>query len=101
MNYRHAYHAGNFADVVKHWVFALTIDYLKRKRAPFRDDRLHLGLRGFEALLLLGCGLWLRRRPRQRRAAERLRHAELVLPVLLAHERYLDQRWMKSASTAT
>src|SRR5262245_26457940 len=36
MNYRHAYHAGNFADVVKHWVFALAIAHLKRKDAAFR-----------------------------------------------------------------
>jgi 23S rRNA (adenine2030-N6)-methyltransferase len=33
MNYRHAYHAGNFADVLKHAVLALVIDYLKRKEA--------------------------------------------------------------------
>ena len=43
MNYRHAYHAGNFADVVKHWVFALAIDYLKRKEAPFRVIDTHAG----------------------------------------------------------
>ena len=30
MNYRHAYHAGNFADVVKHVVLSRIIDYLKR-----------------------------------------------------------------------
>ncbi len=35
MNYRHVYHAGNFADVVKHLVMMLCIDYLKRKDAPF------------------------------------------------------------------
>ncbi|MET0576830.1 MAG: 23S rRNA (adenine(2030)-N(6))-methyltransferase RlmJ, partial [Mesorhizobium sp.] len=31
MNYRHAYHAGNFADVVKHAVLARIVDYLKLK----------------------------------------------------------------------
>lgn len=35
MNYRHIYHAGNFADVIKHIVLALCIDYLKKKDAPF------------------------------------------------------------------
>jgi 23S rRNA (adenine2030-N6)-methyltransferase len=35
MNYRHIYHAGNFADVIKHLVLALCIDYLKRKDNPF------------------------------------------------------------------
>jgi 23S rRNA (adenine2030-N6)-methyltransferase len=43
MNYRHAYHAGNFADVVKHLVLALVIDYLKRKPAPFRIIDTHAG----------------------------------------------------------
>jgi 23S rRNA (adenine2030-N6)-methyltransferase len=43
MNYRHAYHAGNFADVVKHAVLALVIDYLKRKPAPFRIIETHAG----------------------------------------------------------
>jgi len=43
MNYRHAYHAGNFADVLKHVVFALSIDYLKKKEAPFRVIDTHAG----------------------------------------------------------
>jgi 23S rRNA (adenine2030-N6)-methyltransferase len=43
MNYRHAYHAGNFADVLKHLVLALVIDYLKRKPAPFRIVDTHAG----------------------------------------------------------
>jgi 23S rRNA (adenine2030-N6)-methyltransferase len=43
MNYRHAYHAGNFADVLKHVVLALVIEYLKRKEAPFRVVDVHAG----------------------------------------------------------
>lgn len=43
MNYRHAYHAGNFADVLKHVTFALVIEYLKRKKAPFRIIDTHAG----------------------------------------------------------
>ena len=43
MNYRHAYHAGNFADVLKHTVLARVIDYLKRKDAPFRVIDAHAG----------------------------------------------------------
>jgi 23S rRNA (adenine2030-N6)-methyltransferase len=43
MNYRHAYHAGNFADVLKHAVLALVIDYLKKKEAPFRIIDTHAG----------------------------------------------------------
>ena len=43
MNYRHAYHAGNFADVLKHLVLALVIDYMRRKEAPFRVIDTHAG----------------------------------------------------------
>lgn len=43
MNYRHAYHAGNFADVLKHAVLALIITYFKQKPAPFRVIDTHAG----------------------------------------------------------
>ena len=43
MNYRHAYHAGNFADVLKHSVLALVIAHLKLKDAPFRVIDTHAG----------------------------------------------------------
>lgn len=55
MNYRHDYHAGNFADVHKHAVLARIIEYLKRKDAAFRVIDTHAGaglydLRSDEAL---------------------------------------------------
>ena len=43
MNYRHVYHAGNFADVLKHAVLALVIEHLKRKETPFRVIDTHAG----------------------------------------------------------
>jgi 23S rRNA (adenine2030-N6)-methyltransferase len=43
MNYRHAYHAGNFADVVKHAILALVITHLKKKPTPFRVIDIHAG----------------------------------------------------------
>jgi 23S rRNA (adenine2030-N6)-methyltransferase len=43
MNYRHAYHAGNFADVLKHAALALVIAHLKRKPAAFRIIDTHAG----------------------------------------------------------
>jgi 23S rRNA (adenine2030-N6)-methyltransferase len=43
MNYRHIYHAGNFADVLKHAVLALVIEHLKLKEAPFRVIDTHAG----------------------------------------------------------
>ena len=44
MNYRHAYHAGNFADVVKHVVLTRLLDYLKRKDKAFRVIDTHAGI---------------------------------------------------------
>jgi 23S rRNA (adenine2030-N6)-methyltransferase len=44
MNYRHAYHAGNFADVVKHVVLSHLIEYLKLKDKAFRVIDTHAGL---------------------------------------------------------
>ena len=35
MNYRHAFHAGNFADVLKHVVLMMLVEHLKKKPAPF------------------------------------------------------------------
>ncbi|HEY5081681.1 MAG TPA: 23S rRNA (adenine(2030)-N(6))-methyltransferase RlmJ [Bauldia sp.] len=44
MNYRHAFHAGNFADVVKHSVLALLIERLKAKDTAFRVIDTHAGV---------------------------------------------------------
>jgi 23S rRNA (adenine2030-N6)-methyltransferase len=43
MNYRHAFHAGNFADVVKHIVMARIITHLRDKATPFRVIDTHAG----------------------------------------------------------
>ena len=43
MNYDHAYHAGNFADVVKHALVVRIVEYLKRKDKPFRVIDTHAG----------------------------------------------------------
>jgi 23S rRNA (adenine2030-N6)-methyltransferase len=44
MNYRHAYHAGNFADVVKHAVLTRIVEYLKQKEKAFRVVDTHAGI---------------------------------------------------------
>ena len=44
MNYRHAFHAGNFADVLKHAVLALVLEYLKIKTHPIRVMDTHAGM---------------------------------------------------------
>ena len=43
MNYRHAFHAGNFADVVKHAVLARIMTHLLTKPAAFRVIDSHAG----------------------------------------------------------
>ncbi len=44
MNYRHAFHAGSFNDVVKHAVLARIVTYLNSKPAPFRVIDTHAGI---------------------------------------------------------
>src|ERR1700722_6220927 len=43
MNYRHAFHAGNFADVIKHIVLVRILLYLQEKNAAFRVIDTHAG----------------------------------------------------------
>src|SRR6266496_1149308 len=43
MNYRHAFHAGNFADVVKHAVLARVVAHLRAKQSAFRLIDTHAG----------------------------------------------------------
>ncbi len=43
MNYRHAFHAGSFADVFKHAVLCRILHYLREKSAPFRVIDTHAG----------------------------------------------------------
>lgn len=43
MNYRHAFHAGNFADILKHIVLSRCIEHLKRKDKAFRIIDTHAG----------------------------------------------------------
>src|SRR3546814_19275588 len=49
MNYRHAFHAGNHADVLKHVVLLALCDALMRKPAPMFALDTHAG-RGLYAL---------------------------------------------------
>ncbi|MCJ2040727.1 23S rRNA (adenine(2030)-N(6))-methyltransferase RlmJ [Methylobacterium sp. J-059] len=44
MNYRHAFHAGNFADVLKHLVLTRVLAHLGLKPAPYRAIDTHAGL---------------------------------------------------------
>ncbi len=44
MNYRHAYHAGNFADCMKHALLARILLHLGQKEAAFRVIDTHAGI---------------------------------------------------------
>ncbi len=44
MNYRHAFHAGNFADVMKHALLVRILVYLQRKETPLRVIDTHAGV---------------------------------------------------------
>jgi 23S rRNA (adenine2030-N6)-methyltransferase len=50
MNYRHAFHAGNFADVHKHCVLARILVYLHGKAAAFRVVDTHAGAGRYDLL---------------------------------------------------
>ncbi|TPQ30566.1 23S rRNA (adenine(2030)-N(6))-methyltransferase RlmJ [Bradyrhizobium guangdongense] len=61
MNYRHAFHAGNFADVIKHIVLARILTYLQDKPAAFRviDTHAGAGLYDLESEEATRSGEWL------------------------------------------
>jgi 23S rRNA (adenine2030-N6)-methyltransferase len=48
LSYRHAYHAGNHADVLKHLVLASCLEYLGRKETPYRYVDTHAGAGGYD-----------------------------------------------------
>ncbi len=50
MNYQHAFHAGNFADVHKHAVLARVLMYLRQKPAAFRVIDSHAGAGRYDLL---------------------------------------------------
>ena len=61
MNYRHAFHAGGFADVIKHIVLVRILTYLREKQAAFRviDTHAGAGLYDLEAEEARRGGEWL------------------------------------------
>src|SRR3990170_5649383 len=45
--YRHAFHAGNHADVLKHTVLTLVLRYMNQKAKPYRLVDTHAGAGGY------------------------------------------------------
>ena len=48
MNYRHGFHAGNFADVVKHTLLVMLLEALSRKPAPWSYLDTHAGAGAYD-----------------------------------------------------
>jgi 23S rRNA (adenine2030-N6)-methyltransferase len=85
MNYRHAFHAGNFADVFKHAVVTRVLVHLKEKASAFRVIDTHAGaglydLAGPEAMRTLE---W-------KAGIGRLRAATLDAPIRSLLSPYMD-----------
>lgn len=43
LSYRHAFHAGNHADVLKHWIYSLVLDYFNQKDKAYWVMDTHAG----------------------------------------------------------
>ena len=85
MNYRHDFHAGNFADVVKHIALARILTYLHDKPAAFRviDTHAGAGLYDLTSAEAERGGEW-------RTGIARLMQARLSEPVMALVKPYLD-----------
>lgn len=85
MNYRHIYHAGNFADVLKHAVLARIVTYMKQKDKAFRllDTHAGIGLYDLASDEAQKTGEW-------RQGIGRLMDAQMPAPVADLLSPYLD-----------
>lgn len=98
MNYRHAFHAGGFADVIKHIVLVRMLTYLHEKPAAFRVIDTHAGaglydLTGEEASR---SGEWLTGIARLMQARLSDTTAPLVAPYLDIIRAFNPQRDLKA-----
>ncbi len=85
MNYRHAFHAGNFADVVKHAALVRILLHLAGKPAPFRVIDTHAGAGLYDL-----AGAQASRNPEWRNGIHLLLAAPLAEPVRALLAPYLD-----------
>ena len=84
MNYRHAFHAGGFADVIKHIVLVRILSYLHEKASPFRfiDTHAGAGLYDLTSEEARRGGEWLTGIARLRQARFSAQTATLIEPYL-------------------
>jgi 23S rRNA (adenine2030-N6)-methyltransferase len=85
MNYRHAFHAGNAADVMKHAALARVLAYLNKKDTPYRVLDTHAGA----GLYDLG-GVSAQRTGEADAGIERVLEADLPAPAAELLAPYLD-----------
>ncbi len=85
MNYDHAFHAGNFADVVKHAILSRIVAHLLRKDTPFRVIDTHAGS-GIYDLGSAQAG----RNPEWREGIARMIEAQFDAPAQALLAGYLD-----------
>ena len=85
MNYRHGYHAGNFADVVKHALLCRVLVHLREKPAAFRIIDTHAGAGRYDL-----AGPEAGKTQEWRDGIDRLRRAELAAPIRALLAPYLD-----------
>lgn len=50
LSYRHGFHAGNYADVLKHSALSLVLEYMCKKETPFAFIDTHAGAGGYSLL---------------------------------------------------
>ena len=85
MNYRHAFHAGSFSDVIKHAVLCRILHYLREKPAAFRVLDTHAGAGIYDLT-----GLEAKRGGEWHDGIERLLAAKLSGPVATLLSPYLE-----------
>ncbi|MGA2491932.1 MAG: 23S rRNA (adenine(2030)-N(6))-methyltransferase RlmJ [Roseiarcus sp.] len=85
MNYRHGFHAGNFADVFKHATLARILVYLTRKDAPLRYIDTHAGAGRYDL-----AGEAAKRSPEWRDGVARIVKARPPVEVAALLRPYLD-----------
>jgi 23S rRNA (adenine2030-N6)-methyltransferase len=90
MNYRHAYHAGNFADVMKHCALILCLDYLLRKDKPIVMIDAHGG-----------CGLYDLKQDNAQKTREYIHGISKIMDMdavpddLAIYRRHITKDWKK------
>ena len=85
MNYRHAFHAGNFADVLKHLVLAQCLEHLGDKPKPYRVIDTHAGVGAYDLT-----GDEARRSPEWMQGIDRLMKADIPKDIRESLDPYLN-----------